>query len=108
MLFTDNKVFIAHGNNNTVSYITCTIDKTDMIAGVDVVAVSGTGVDNIIAATITNDKKIFIAHPSNVTDYRINGVVISYKTGITSLSDNIFGVAKTDVNGGVIEVYIPN
>lgn len=107
----EKRVFIAHSSDNTNRYLNglvCSIDGTTISVDAHTelnttLIYSGTYIN---ALTITKDK-LFVVH-SGDSNYKLYGMVVPISYGVTSLSDKIFGVAKTGGSEGKeIQVYVP-
>lgn len=74
----ENKVFIAYGDNIANNYylhgIVCTISGTTITVGTDTVLREAFCAGNIISAVALNENKIFIAHSTN-SNYFLYGFV---------------------------------
>lgn len=76
-----NKVFIAHGDNSSVSNsklygVVCVITNTTITYGTDTKLTTGTCTGNYTSLVALSDNKVFIAHTYG-TDYYLYGMVVT-------------------------------
>ena len=88
---TYNKVFIAYATSSSYKYlngIVCDISGTTIAPGTATELVETAGAGAVISAVCLHSTRVFIAHSSDATDYKLNGIVCDISgTTITAGTD---------------------